>query len=102
MTPLSPDFQARLDEVFQSLGSALARPAFRARLEERTHEARLEGDTVAVPVRFEVHWRRFGTVPTDLVRSAAYAAARATGRMDDADAQVFAEAFLRDHVLNAD
>lgn len=102
MDELSDAFRRRLEPLFAALASELGRRPFRIRLDATAHAVRLAGDEVQVPVRFEVHWRRFGTVPTDLVRDAAYAACRGQPKADEADCQAFAEVFLRDHVLRAD
>ena len=71
-----------------------------ARLSREAYAVRVAPPEVFVPVRFEVHWRRFGTVPTDLMRDAALAARRmARPTEDEADRVLFAELFVRDHVL---
>lgn len=83
-----------------ALAAALGRSRFELELDPRAHAVRLREPHVLVPVRYEVHWRRFHTLPTDLVRDAAYLAKRASpDRPDEADCQAFSQWFLREHVL---
>lgn len=61
-----------------------------------------------VPIRTMAHYDRFGNVPTDAARDIALALAKkAAGRSGETDATLieiealsFAEAFVRDRVLN--
>ena len=100
MPGLSPEFVQRLDPILADLGRRLGIPALHAEFDPTTDRVRVQGETVRVPAKHEIHWRRFQTLPTDLVREAAYALARRS--QDEADAHAFAEAFLRDAVLWTD
>jgi hypothetical protein len=100
VTGFTPEFEQALARIFALLGQELWHRDLVPVLDASAAAPRVQEGRVHVPVRFEVHWRRFQTLPTDLVRDAAYAAARQSGR-DEADAMVFAEVFLREHVLNA-
>lgn len=100
MSGLSPAFRDELVPLFDALAAAVGLPALEPRMSRDSYSVKVAAGQVLVPVRFEVHWRRFEKVPTDLVRDAAYAARRSTmDPFDEADCQTFAQVFLRDHVL---
>lgn len=100
MPELSPDFHRELQRLLDELRRVVDAPVLEPRLDDGTHRLRIQAGTVRVPVRYEVHWRRFRTLPTELVRDLAFAVVRwVRPEEDEADAQVFAEAFLRDAVL---
>ena len=103
MAELSPEFRDALAPLLAALGAATGRAPLRPFLGGE-HAVKLEGDALRVPVRFELHWRRFRTLPTDLLREAAFQARRAqrVPGEDEADWTVFAEAFVRDEVLSHD
>lgn len=100
MPDLSPEFRQRLDPLLGALAQSLGHNPYELRLDPAGHRVRLDGEILWIPVRYEVHWRRFHAVPTELVREAAYWAKRlGHGAADEADCEAFAEAFLRDNLL---
>lgn len=101
MNDLSPEFRSTLRDLFVPLARALQHAEYDVRLDPAGHRGRLDEDLILVPVRYEVHWRRFRTIPTELVRDVVFEAHRRSGRGDEADWMVAAEAYVRDHVLEA-
>lgn len=103
LSDFSPEFRAELEAIFADLATELETEPYEVVLDPDVQAVIFDGRRILVPRRFEAHWRRFRTVPTDLVRDAAYLAAlRAAPLMDDADRQVMTEAFVRDRLLSHD
>lgn len=103
MADLSAEFRTRLEEIFGNLSAALDLPPFQLKLAADSHVVRFHEGVLYIPVRYEVHWRQLRTVPTELVWDAAYDVRQRTGDgIDEALCSVFAETFVRDHVLNAE
>ncbi len=99
MTDLSPEFHRELEALVAELVRRLGMPPPRLQADAEAHGLRFRADEIRVPVRYEIHWRRFRSLPTELARDLAHAAGRAQG-YDEVDAQAFAETFVRDVVLN--
>lgn len=102
MSGLSPEFRAELEPLLARLADATGRPGFEPEADPASHKVRLQDNRILVPIRYEVHWRRFRTMPTELVRDVAYAAWRQKGEGDEADWQALAESFVRDHLMWSD
>lgn len=98
---LSPDFETAIGQLLSILAQALQRATpWVPVLDPAAARVRLVQDALRIPVRYELHWRRFGVVPTELAHEAAYAAhALVNPEGDEADRLTFAEVFVRDHVL---
>lgn len=103
MAELSLDFRRELERLLAILSEELGQPPYTVRLGPASLRVQLHGTTLLVPLAFEQHWRRFRTTPTDLIREAArLAREQADPDLDPADLEVFAEVFLRRHLLDAD
>lgn len=76
---------------------------FELALDAAARRVRVAGARVSIPVRYEIHWRRFQTIATELLRDAAFEASRVNQpELDEADRVVFAEVFVRDRLLSGD
>lgn len=101
---MSAEPPAEFLEVLVPLLVALERdvglPAPRVEVHGSGIRATLVGGTLLVPEGYVRHWRRFGVLPTALIRDAAYAMKRASmpaapGTSPEADAMAYSERFLR-------
>lgn len=106
MTGLPPELAAEVRSVLGALESLLSLPHVEPVVHEGGLRAYLQDRTLLVPASYVRHFERFGTVPTALVRDAAYELKKrrlaldgARGPALEADALSFAERFLRDTVL---
>lgn len=102
MTEAPPGLVEELQKIWDALVADLAVPPVGFVLQRGTIRGFLEGDLFAVPETHATHFERFGTVPTSLIRDAAYAAkkrqlasAGERGASMEADALAYAEVFLR-------
>ena len=101
MAGADAELPAALAPALAALATALHREAFRASVVPTAYRVRVRGSEIEIPVQYEIHWRRFQTIPTQVVRDIAYLAKREASLPvpDDADCHAFAEVFVRDHVL---
>lgn len=101
MSANEAELPAVLAGPLEVLSRELRLPPLKAVVDASAHRARLREHTLQVPVKYEVHWRRFRTLPLELIREAAYLAKQQQSLPvpDEADCRAFAEVFVRDHVL---
>ncbi|HEX9816955.1 MAG TPA: hypothetical protein VGB18_08235 [Candidatus Thermoplasmatota archaeon] len=102
MTDLPKDLAEELQKVWTALVSDLGVPAVRFVVQPGTIRGFLQQDVFVVPESHVKHFGRFGTIPTSLVRDAAYEAKKRQlgktqklGSSAEADAMAYAEVFLR-------
>lgn len=106
MSDIPAELDAELRKVWSALGADVGVAATRFLVQPRILRGFLERDVFVVPESHVNHFRRFGTIPTSLVRDAAYEAKKRqlTGGATrassiEADAMAYAEAFLRAAML---
>lgn len=106
MSDLPADLDVELKKVWSALGADLGVTAARFLVQSGILRGFLESDVFVVPESHVKHFRRFGTIPTSLVRDAAYEAKKrqlaggTTGASSvEADAMAYAEVFLRAAML---
>lgn len=96
-----PEFLDLLQPVLTALERDVGVRTERVELQASGIRATLVASTLLVPENYVRHWRRFGILPTALVRDTAYevkkrALGAATSRSSvEADALAYAERFLR-------
>lgn len=102
MNAIPAELQGELNKIWAALVSDVGAPHVTFTLQRGLIRAFLQKDVFFVPESHAKHFQRFGTVPTSLVRDAAYEAKKrqlvdgATKRSSiEADAMAYAEVFLR-------
>jgi hypothetical protein len=102
MTEVPPELRRELDKIWAALMADVGAPKVTFIMQAGTIRAFLQGNVFVVPASHAKHFERFGTIPTSLVRDAAYEAKKrqvtATGKKGasiEADALAYAEVFLR-------
>jgi hypothetical protein len=100
---LPPQLLEELGRLLAALSQDLGAPIPTIRILPGALHASVQGGVLSLPGQHVSHWRRFGVIPTALVRDVAYSAKREQllrhGGMAraqvEADAMAYAERFLR-------
>jgi hypothetical protein len=102
MNEVPAELAEELGKIWRALEADLGVGRVSFVLQAGTIRAFLQGDLLVVPESHAKHFGRFGTMPTSLVRDAAYeakkrqlAASGKKGSGAEADALAYAEVFLR-------
>src|SRR5687767_8099005 len=102
MTDVPRELAAELEKIWGALMQDLGTPKVRFVLQRGLLRAFLKNGLFVVPEGHAKHFERFGTIPTSLVRDAAYEAKKQQlagttkkGASVEADAMAYAEVFLR-------
>ena len=102
MTDVPIELAAELDKIWVALMQDLGAPKVRFIVQRGLLRAFLNDGLFVIPEGHAKHFERFGTIPTSLVRDAAYEAKKQQlagstkkGASVEADAMAYAEVFLR-------